>query len=82
MRYLIILLVLASCAPRVVIKEVMIPVATPCFDTALIPPVRHLTYKDLQPTDNIFDKTQAISTDLLGLEADDKVIRAAISSCS
>jgi hypothetical protein len=81
MRYLLLILILASCAPRVVTKEVFVPVATPCFDKALIPPVRDLTYKQLKQTDTIFDKTKAITIDLIGLESDDKIIRAAISSC-
>jgi len=81
MRYLALVLMLASCAPRVVIQEVRVPVATPCFDKSLIPPVRDLTYKQLKQTDTIFDKTKAVTIDLIGLEADDKIIRAAISSC-
>ena len=81
MRYLLLILILASCAPRIVYKEVLVPVPTPCFDTKLIPPVRDLSYKQLKQTDTIFDKTKAITIDLIGLESDDKIIRAAISSC-
>jgi len=81
MRYLALLLILASCAPRIVYKEVLVPTPIPCFDKTLIPPVRDLTYKHLQQTDTIFDKTKAVTIDLLGLEQDDKIIRAAISSC-
>jgi len=81
MRYILLIIILASCAPRIVYKEILVPVPTPCFDKALIPPVRDLNYKDLKETDSIFDKTKAITIDLLGLEQDDKIIRAAISSC-
>jgi hypothetical protein len=59
----------------------LIPTPVPCFDKSLIPPVRDLSYKQLKQTDTIFDKTKAITIDLIGLESDDKIIRAAISSC-
>ena len=81
MRYLLLILILASCAPRIVYKDVLVPTPVPCFDKSLIPPVRDLSYKHLQQTDTIFDKTKAITIDLIGLESDDKIIRAAISSC-
>jgi len=81
MRYLLLIIILASCAPRIVYKEVLIPTPIPCFDKTLIPPVRDLTYKQLKQTDTIFDKAKAVTIDLIGLEQDDKIIRAAISSC-
>jgi hypothetical protein len=81
MRYILLIIILASCAPKIVYRDVFVPVATPCFDTNLIPPMRDLTYKQLKQTDTIFDKTKAITIDLIGLESDDKIIRAAISSC-
>jgi hypothetical protein len=84
MRFLLIAMFLSGCAhfkPRIEIKEVEVPIAVPCLKRENVPPVRSLASKSLTKSDSLFTKTKAINIDLLGLKADDGVLRAILEGC-
>lgn len=82
MRYLILVLTLSSCAifePRIITKEVKVPVSVPCVKSIPEKPP-HFT-GSLLTTDSIHDKVKALLLDNNALNADNLQLRAILEGC-
>jgi hypothetical protein len=75
------LLVGCESTPIVITKEVKVPVAVPCVNSADVPPVREMVTESLHRDDPVFRKVQATLVDLKGLQQDDLRLRAILEGC-
>jgi len=84
MKYLLIVLLLSSCAarePKVITQEVQVPVPVPCIKQGAIPKEGKLQSDSLVKKDSIFRKVQALLIDVKGLKSENSTLRALVVGC-
>ncbi len=82
MRYILLALTLSSCAifePRIITKEVKVPVSVPCVESIPEKPLQLST--SLSKDDSIYRKAQVLLLDNNALSADNLQLRAILEGC-